>query len=207
MFTGIIEETGTVVSFAAKAAAYRLHVRAQRALEDTQLGDSIAVNGCCLTVVDISTDSLQFDLLAETVRLTNFARLAAGARVNLERSLRFNGKIGGHFVTGHIDATGHITHCERRGKDLYLRVQPPTAFLKYLVYKGSIAMDGISLTVAEVDDSGFAVWLIPHTLEVTNLGDRGVGDPINLEFDLLAKTVERLLPGNRPLPTANVRDS
>lgn len=199
MFTGIIEETGTVLSFAEQESAYRLRLGATKVLEGLAMGDSIAVNGCCLTAVEWDAESVSFDLLQESVRLTSFQAAKTGDPVNLERSLRFNGKIGGHFVTGHIDSTGTVTHAERRGKDLYLRIEPPAAFLKYLVYKGSIAIDGVSLTVAEVDDSGFAVWLIPHTLEVTNLDSKVPGSLVNLEFDLLAKTLERLFPGNREI--------
>jgi riboflavin synthase len=199
MFTGIIEETGSVLDFSEQQAAYRLKLSAKRVLDDLQMGDSIAVNGCCLTAIAFDAESVSFDLLQESVRLTSFQNIQPGDPVNLERSLRFNGKIGGHFVTGHIDATGKVSHAEYRGKDLYLRITPPPAFMKYLVYKGSIAIDGVSLTVAEVDDAGFAVWLIPHTLEVTNLHAKAPGNLVNLEFDLLAKTLERLFPGNRPI--------
>ena len=199
MFTGIIEETGTVLEFSEQAAAYRLKLSANRVLKDLQMGDSIAVNGCCLTAIEFDDTSVAFDLLHESVRLTSFQSIKPDDAVNLETSLRFNGKIGGHFVTGHIDSTGTVTHAERRGKDLFLRIEPPADFMKYLVYKGSIAIDGVSLTVAEVDASGFAVWLIPHTLEVTNLDHKVPGSLVNLEFDLLAKTLERLFPGNRPI--------
>jgi len=199
MFTGIIEETGQVLEFSEQPAAYRLKLAAGKVLGGLEMGDSIAINGCCLTAIGWDSESVSFDLLHESVRLTSFRTCKRGDPVNLERSLRFNGKIGGHFVTGHIDATGTVSHAERRGKDLYLRVQPPAEFMKYLVYKGSIAMDGVSLTVAEVDASGFAVWLIPHTLEVTNLDSKVPGSLVNLEFDLLAKTLERLFPGHRPI--------
>ena len=199
MFTGIIQETGSVLSFSEEEAAYRLKLSAREVLTDLVMGDSIAVNGCCLTVIAFDENSISFDLLHESVRLTSFQTIRAGDAVNLETSLRFNGKIGGHFVTGHIDAAGTVTHAERRGKDLYLRVEPPAAFMKYLVYKGSVAIDGVSLTVAEVDETGFAVWLIPHTLEVTNLDGKAPGALVNLEFDLLAKTLERLFPGHRPI--------
>ncbi len=199
MFTGIVEETGRIAAFSEQAAAWRLKITAKRVLADLAAGDSIAVNGCCLTAVAFDAESIAFDLLHESVRLTSFRTARPGERVNLERSLRFNGKIGGHFVTGHIDATGTVTHAERRGKDLYLRVEPPAEFMKYLVYKGSIALDGVSLTVAEVDATGFAVWLIPHTVEMTNLGDKRPGSLVNLEFDILAKMLERLFPGNRPV--------
>jgi riboflavin synthase len=132
-------------------------------------------------------------VLGETRRLTNFEALGPGSAVNLERSLRFDGKVGGHFVTGHIDAQGVIEVFERRGKDFYLRVRVPAGAGRNLVPKGSIAIDGISLTVAEVDGDAFAVWLIPHTLAVTNTGTRRAGERVNLEFDLLGKYVEKLL--------------
>ena len=191
MFTGIVEETGRVAAFERGPAAWSLQVAATRVPTDVAVGDSVAVNGCCLTVTRFDAGNLWFDVLEETRRLTNFADFTAGGHVNLERSLRADGRLGGHFVTGHIDALGHIVVFEPRGADRYLRVRVPAEFARYLAYKGSIAIDGISLTVAEVDGSDFAVWLIPHTLEVTNLGGRATGQRINLEFDLLAKYVER----------------
>lgn len=192
MFTGIVEETGKVASFTPGAQAWRFRIRAQLALQGVALGDSIAVNGCCLTVARFDDSHLEFDVLEETRRLTSFSVLDAGAAVNLERSLRFDGKVGGHFVTGHIDGLGLIDVFELRGNDHYLRVRCPPGSGKYLVPKGSIAIDGISLTVAEVDGDCFAVWLIPHTLAVTNLRDKKPGDPLNLEFDLIGKYVEKL---------------
>ena len=155
--------------------------------------DSIAVNGCCLTATHFDATSMQFDLLEETRRLTNFSVLRPGALVNLERSLRFGGKVGGHFVTGHIDALGTVAVFEPRGKDHYLRIRIGRDLMRYVVHKGSIAIDGISLTIAEAEDDAFAVWLIPHTLTVTNLREKRAGDPVNLEFDLLGKHVEKLL--------------
>jgi riboflavin synthase len=193
MFTGIVEETGTVAAFVWEAGAWRLQIRAQVALGQVAAGDSIAVNGCCLTVAQFDERSLTFDVLEETRRLTNFAALAPGAAVNLERSLRFDGKVGGHFVTGHIDGPGVVEVLERRGQDYYLRVQAPAGAGRYLVHKGSIAIDGISLTIAEVAGDAFAVWLIPHTLAVTNLKQKQAGQVVNLEFDLLGKYVEKLL--------------
>ena len=194
MFTGIIEETGRVVSFIQEAEAWRLIIAARAALESAALGDSIAVNGCCLTLVRFDATHLEFDLLEETRRLTSFSQLSAGAAVNLERSLRFDGKVGGHFVTGHIDGLGVIEVFEPRGKDHYLRVKAPSGGARYLVHKGSIAIDGISLTVAEVAGDSFAVWLIPHTVANTHLREKRAGDIVNLEFDLLGKYVEKLLP-------------
>lgn len=192
MFTGIVEETGRIESFSPAAQAWRLRIAAKIALRDVALGDSIAVNGCCLTVARFEDSHLEFDLLEETRRLTNLAVAGAGSAVNLERSLRFDGKVGGHFVTGHIDGLGLVEVFEQRGNDHYLKVRVPAGGGRYLVPKGSIAIDGISLTVAEVDGDAFAVWLIPHTLAVTNLRDKKVGDPINLEFDLIGKYVEKL---------------
>jgi len=193
MFTGIIEETGKVLSFSKQERAWRLHLAASTVTQGLALGDSIAVNGCCLTAVSFDSQSVQFDLLEETVRLTNFSELAAGSLVNLERSLSFGGKMGGHFVTGHVDGQGTIEIIERRGADTYLKVGVPAGNGRYLIHKGSIAIDGISLTVAEVEGDSFAVWLIPHTCEVTNLRTRKAGQHVNLEFDMLGKYVEKLL--------------
>ena len=194
MFTGIIQEIGRVVSFTPEAAAWKLHLAVKFAPDSIALGDSVAVNGCCLTATKFDATGLWFDVLEETRRLTSFSQLAAGSAVNLELSLRHDGRIGGHFVTGHIDVPGKIDIFEARGKDYYLRVLAPGGFARYLVYKGSIAIDGISLTVAEVEGDYFAVWLIPHTLAATNLSEKKVGDQVNLEFDLLAKYVEKLAP-------------
>jgi riboflavin synthase len=193
MFTGIVEEAGRVVAFEPKAEAWSLRISARIALEELAPGDSIAVNGCCLTAIEREGDTVRFDVLEETRRLTNFAQLKTGARVNLERSLRFGGKVSGHFVTGHIDALGVVEVFEARGKDYYVRVRVPAELTRYIVHKGSIAMDGISLTIAEVEAASFAVWIIPHTRAVTNLSEKQVGDPVNLEFDLLGKHVEKLL--------------
>ncbi len=197
MFTGIIEETGSVVAFTQGADAWKLQIAAQAALQDVALGDSIAVNGCCLTVTQFDAGHVWFDVLEETRRLTNLSTLAAGAAVNLERSLRFGGKIGGHFVSGHVDGLGVIEVLEARGGDHYLRVRAPEGQGRYLIHKGSITIDGISLTVAEVEGDAFAVWIIPTTIAVTNLREKRVGSPVNLEFDLLGKYVEKLTAFHR----------
>ena len=198
MFTGIVEETGQVLAFAPKAEAWSLAVAARAALVDLTPGDSIAVNGCCLTVAEFDSASFRFDVLEETRRLTNFSSLQPGAHVNLERSLRFGGKVGGHFVTGHVDALGQVDVFEQRGKDYYLRIRFPRDYGRFVVHKGSIAIDGISLTIAEVTDTTLAVWIIPHTLLVTNLREKRAGDGVNLEFDLLGKHVEKLLLTRTP---------
>lgn len=192
MFTGIVEEKGRVLAFTREPQAWRLHVAAHQVLQGLAPGDSIAVNGCCLTVTEFDAKSLAFDVLEETRRLTNFSELAAGAHVNLERSLRFDGKVGGHFVTGHIDGLGRIELFEQRGADYYLRISVPIGGERLIVHKGSIAVDGVSLTVAEDLGRFFAVWLIPTTMQVTNLGEKKPGDAVNLEFDLLGKYVEKL---------------
>jgi len=193
MFSGIVEAAGQVVSFQRGADAWKLVVDASAIGGGVAIGDSVAVNGCCLTAVQAAAGRLQFDVLEETRRLTNFSALLPGHRVNLERSLRFDGRVGGHFVTGHIDGLGTIEVLERRGADTYLRVGGPAGSGRYLIYKGSVAIDGISLTVAEADGDAAAVWLIPHTVETTNLREKHAGDRVNLEFDLLAKYVEKLL--------------
>jgi riboflavin synthase len=193
MFTGIVEEAGRVVSFAPGAASWRLQIAAGATLAGAAPGDSIAVNGCCLTVTHFDAESFSFDVLEETRRLTNFSALTPGAPVNLERSLRFDGKVGGHFVTGHVDGLGVIEVFEQRGHDHYLKVRGPAGSGRHVIHKGSIAIDGISLTVAEVEGDSLAVWLIPTTIAVTNLRARRAGEQVNLEFDLLGKYVEKLL--------------
>ncbi len=198
MFTGLVEEVGKVVSFAPAQNAWSLQLAAKEVPADVAPGDSVAVNGCCLTVVRFDAGHLWFELLEETRRLTSFSELQPGSLVNLERSLKPESRLGGHFVSGHIDALGRVEVFEPRGKDHYLRVAAPAGFGRYLVSKGSIAVDGISLTVAEVAGDSFAVWLIPHTLAMTNLREKQAGSGVNLEFDLLAKYVEKLMV-SRPI--------
>lgn len=192
MFTGIVEEIGKVIAFDEGEKSWRLVIGADLVTQDLQMGDSVAVNGCCLTAVAIAPDRVEFDLLAESVRLTSIGEVGPGGVVNLERALQPTSRMGGHFVTGHVDRTGEVEILESRGKDYYLRIHPAAEDLKYVVHKGCIAVDGISLTVAEVDASGFAIWLIPHTMEVTHLHTKKAGDRVNLEYDLIAKYVEKL---------------
>jgi riboflavin synthase len=193
MFTGIVEEAGQVESFEKGSDSWRLRVSAGRLMDGVCAGESIAVNGCCLTAVAFDRSSITFDVLEETRRLTNLHSIGPGTPVNLERGMRADGRIGGHFVTGHIDGTGTIEAFEARGSDHYLRVRGPGGCGRLIVMKGSIAVDGISLTVAEVEGDTFAAWIIPHTLAATNLRVRGAGDAVNLEFDMLGKYVEKLL--------------
>lgn len=199
MFTGIIEETGTVEGVRPSAASIELTVRAKTCARGVKAGDSIAVNGCCLTVVGIARKAtstlLRFDLLLETWSRTNLQRVKRGSLVNLERALSASGRLGGHFVTGHVDAVGKIARWERSGKDRVLEIKAPPIVMRYVVFKGSIAVDGISLTVAKAGKHTFRIWIIPHTYEATALRERSAGDAVNLEADLLGKYVDRLLAG------------
>jgi len=177
-------------------------VATDKVAQGLKSGDSVAVNGCCLTAVENEGGRVGFDMLEESIRLTNFQAVEQGMLVNLERALPAGGRMGGHFVSGHIDAVGEVAVFEQRGKNWYLRVVPPRETLKWVAYKGSIALDGVSLTVADVDDSGFGIWLIPHTLEVTNMHKYGKGALVNLEFDILAKYAEKILMGERDTHTS-----
>lgn len=192
MFTGIVEETGAVVSFRERKKAWRLELSAETIVNDLQIGDSVAVNGCCLTAVTCKEKLLAFDVLDETKRLTSIDRLTPGDKVNLERALLPSTRMGGHFVSGHVDGLGVVESIEQRGKDFFIRIKPDASKLKYIVSKGCITVDGISLTVVDVDETGFTIWLIPHTMEMTNLHTKEVGDLVNLEYDLIAKYVEKL---------------
>lgn len=193
MFTGIVERTGKIVSRVPTVESVRLVIEVGNLTEGTQVGDSIAVNGCCLTVVKINPATLEFDVLQETEKRTNLKECGVGGVVNLERALRLDGRLGGHFVTGHIDATVPILVWEQRGKDFFLDVGLSPEQRKWVVPKGSIALDGISLTVGDVFDDHFTVWIIPHTREITALSARKAGDHLNIEFDLLAKYAENLI--------------
>ena len=201
MFTGIVEETGTVAGVRQTDAGIQLTVRCRIVGRGLKLGDSVAVNGCCLTVVKQAARGrdklLRFDLLRETWERTNLQFVAEGALVNLERSLAVGGRLGGHFVTGHVDGIGRITRWEQSGADHVLDVAAPPDVRRYVVFKGSIAVDGISLTVAGVTKAGFRLWIIPHTFAVTALRERKVGDAVNLEADLLGKYVDQFLTSRK----------
>lgn len=194
MFTGIVEETGTVRAAERRGDVLRVRVNAGSTLSDLPVGGSIALNGCCLTAVEVDSESFVCELHEETLRRTAFGdRLKPGVRVNLERPMRADGRFDGHVVQGHVDGVGTITDLRNLGDSAELSVAPPPELERYLVFKGSVCVDGISLTVAGLSQGSFTVALIPHTLEVTNLRDAGVGDPVNLEADVIAKYVERLL--------------
>ncbi len=193
MFTGIVEELGAVDAL----DGARLRVRTSVVARDAALGASIAVNGVCLTVVAHDDGSLVFDLSEETLRRTALGRLRAGHRVNLERPATLSTRLGGHLVQGHVDGVGSVVSIEPTSDGAWLRVAAPAELGRYLVEKGSVTVDGVSLTVAELDDDVFAVALIPHTLSATTFGSARAGDPVNLEVDVIAKYVERLLEGAR----------
>jgi riboflavin synthase len=193
MFTGLIEEVGSVLAFETNDRGTRLQIAAPRLAEKIQIGDSVAVNGCCLTVAARQGDQLAFDLLEETIARTNLKTLRRDDRVNLERALAADGRLDGHFVQGHVDCAARILALTETGADWRLEVELPAQFAHYVACKGSIAVNGISLTVAEVSPQSFTVWIIPHTKTETNLGTARAGDLVNLEFDLLAKYLERML--------------
>jgi len=191
MFTGLVESVGRVVWLRRTTESFQLNIEMPELAPKLSRGDSVAVNGCCLTVSHRRGDIASFDLLEETLQRTNLGLLRPDSRVNLERALRADGRLGGHFVQGHIDGVGNLLRVEPRGHDLRVECELPPDFARYVVFKGSIAMNGISLTVAEVQADRFTVWIIPHTREHTNLQFARRGDAANLEFDLIAKYVEK----------------
>jgi riboflavin synthase len=193
MFTGLIEEVGEVVEVRASDSGTQLQIAAPRTAKKARRGDSIAVNGCCLTLTSRRGDPLTFDLLEETIARTNLQKLRRNDPVNLERALATEGRLGGHFVQGHIDWVSRIVAFDKKGADFRLEVELPAEFAQYVTHKGSIALDGISLTVADVFPKSFLVWIIPYTKRHTNLDRAQVGDLVNVEFDILAKYVERAL--------------
>lgn len=193
MFTGIIEEIGEVSSIKKGAQSAVITIRARKVLEDMHLGDSIAVNGICLTTVSIGRDSYSADVMHETLRRTNLGDLRSGSKVNLERAMAADGRFGGHMVAGHVDGTGTITSMTRDDNAIWMTIDTKEEILKYIIEKGSIAIDGISLTVASVTDKNFSVSVIPHTGLHTTLLDKKPGDTVNLENDLVGKYVEKLL--------------
>ena len=205
MFTGIVEETGVVERIKPAPKSIELTVRTTLCGRGLKVGASLAINGCCLTVVKVvargKSKLAQFDLLKETWQRTNLQFAKPGSLVNLERPLRTDGNLGGHFVTGHIDGIGRITRWERLGQDHVLDVAAPPEVMRYVVFKGSMAVDGISLTVAGVGRGSFRIWIIPHTYEVTALSERKTGDAVNLEADLIGKYVDKFVAARRPRPS------
>lgn len=203
MFTGIVVETGLTLQVNETGKGIRLEIQAEHTSSALRLGDSIAVNGVCLTAVEISEPDaknrrrISLDLLKETWNVTNLHTAGPGSLLNLERPLSFNGSLDGHFVTGHVDGVGKVLKWEQHGGDWLLEIQPPEKLMHLLVHKGSVALDGISLTVAKVLAQSFQVWIIPHTYQVTNLHTRKPGSLINIETDLLGKYVERFIQARK----------
>ena len=195
MFTGIIEETGTVEAIVRGAKSCRLTIRADKIFDDLSLGDSVAVNGVCLTADEIRKPVFVADVMAETVRRTNIDRLVPGSRVNLERAMRLGGRFGGHIVAGHIDGTGTIVSMVREDNAVWVTVTAGGEILRYIIEKGSVALDGISLTVAKVGTDRFSVSVIPHTAAETTLLSRRTGDRLNIECDMIGKYVEKFVSG------------
>jgi riboflavin synthase len=204
MFTGIIEEVGKVTSIKEERGTRRLTVAATQLIKELKKGDSIAVSGVCLTAVGITPNTVAFDLAEETWERTSFSRMHEGALVNLELPMQANGRFGGHIVQGHVDGTGEFVGLERvaEADDYWLRIRIPAELAAYVIFKGSLSIEGISLTVARIEGTEVAVAIIPHTAEMTNLRSLKPGDPVNLEVDMIAKYVEKMMKGesaNSPL--------
>jgi riboflavin synthase len=194
MFTGLIEEVGRVLSLRATDRGTQLHLAAPLISADLAQGDSVCVNGSCLTTTTVRDGQLTFDLLEETLERTNLRSLRRDSPVNLERALAADARLGGHFVQGHIDCAARVLNLEESAADFRLEVELPNDFAHYAACKGSIALNGVSLTIAELLPASFAVWLIPHTRQKTNLENLQPGELVNVEFDIIAKYVERMLP-------------
>ena len=193
MFTGIVEEKGKIKRLDISGSSGKVEIACSRVLEETKMGDSIAVNGICLTVTSMTDSSFTADVMAETVRRSSLSGLGAGSEVNLERAMAADGRFGGHIVSGHIDGTGSIVSMSREENAVWIRIAAEPSILRYIVEKGSVCIDGISLTVASVDSLGFEVSIIPHTLSETTLGSKKSGDAVNLENDIVGKYVERMM--------------
>ncbi len=204
MFTGIVEEVGRVAAIVEKHGTKRLAIEAQNLPRQLKKGDSIAVSGVCLTAIDITATSVTFDLAAETVARTSFSRMHEGALVNLELPMKADGRFGGHVVQGHVDGTGKFLGLERipGADDYWLHLEIPSDLARYVVYKGSICIEGISLTVAKIEGTRVTIAIIPHTWEMTNLRSLKPGDPLNIETDIIAKYVEKMMSGEQPQSAA-----
>jgi len=205
MFTGIIEEIGVVKAVGKTLQGCRVVILAKAVLDDLTVGDSVTVNGACLTVVGCDDTEMQADLSPETLTVTTLGSLIAGDPVNLERAMRLNERLGGHLVTGHVDGIGTIRERTRDAHAVQVMIEAPREIVRYCVPKGAITVDGISLTINEVSPQGFRVTVIPHTAKVTTLGIKHVGDPVNLEADLIGKYVERLLQDREGVPRPAVK--
>jgi riboflavin synthase len=198
MFTGIVEELGEAKGIAGRRGLLELSIKAEKVREDLKKGDSLALNGVCLTVTNLERDTFKVEVISETLRRTTLKELKVGDKLNLERALRVDERLGGHIISGHIDGVGTIRSEKQKGKEKIMEIVPREELLKYIVPQGSVALEGVSLTVGEQKDDSFTVSLIPYTLENTNLGFKKGGDRLNLEVDILGKYVEKLLRPKRP---------
>lgn len=198
MFTGIVEEIGTITHIKNGVKSSKLIINCNKVLETTEIGDSICTNGVCLTVTNISKGTFEADVMAETIRKSNLNTLKIGSKVNLERALSLSTRLGGHLVSGHIDGIGYIKDLKKEDNAIWITIKTSVDILRYILYKGSITIDGISLTIAYVDDDVFKVSIIPHTLQQTILSSKNIGDSVNLECDIIGKYVEKLLGISKP---------
>jgi riboflavin synthase len=193
MFTGLVEEKGILINKIKTGDGYRLEIKASKVLEDTDIGSSLCVNGCCLTVIEKKPGSVLMDTIEETLKKTNLGELQIGDNVNLERPLKAEARLGGHFVLGHIDTKGEVVGVRELSNSHFVQIRFPEKFKRYLIYVGSVAIDGVSMTIAELNDDVFGVGVIPHTWEETIFSSKKKGSTVNLEFDVLGKYVERIM--------------
>lgn len=193
MFTGLVEEKGILINKIKTGDGYRLEIKASKVLEDTDIGSSLSVNGCCLTVIEKKPGSVLMDTIEETLKKTNLGELQIGDNVNLERPLKAEARLGGHFVLGHIDTKGEVVGVRELSNSHFVQIRFPEKFKRYLIYVGSVAIDGVSMTIAELNDDVFGVGVIPHTWEETIFSSKKKGSTVNLEFDVLGKYVERIM--------------
>lgn len=204
MFTGLVEEKGKLAEMIPQGEGFRLKFNAKVVMDDLQIGSSCAVNGVCLTVVELDKNSFAVDVMEETLKKSNIGKLQVGDSVNLERPLKAEARLGGHFVLGHVDTTGVVESIEELSASHFLKIRFDDKFKKYLIYVGSVAIDGTSMTIAQLEDNWFGVGIIPHTWNETVFGDKKVGDLVNLEFDVLGKYVERIMEGKEAQITNNL---
>ncbi len=197
MFTGLVEETGRLVNKKETGKGFQFTFAAEKILDDLNVSSSISVNGCCLTVVKREGNTFSVDAIEETLKKTNLGKLNVNDRINLERPLKANARLGGHFVLGHVDTTGTVKDVQELSNSHFMKISFPDNFKKYLIYVGSVSIDGVSMTVAELGDNFFGVGIIPFTWQETVFSDRKVGDKVNLEFDVLGKYVERIMEGRK----------
>ncbi len=193
MFTGLVEEKGTLINKTKTGDGFRIEIKAEKVLEDTKIGSSISVNGCCLTVVEKKAGSVSMDTIEETLKKTNLGELNIGDPVNLERPLKADARLGGHFVLGHVDTKGEVVEIKELSNSHFMKIRFPDEFKQYLIYVGSVSIDGVSMTVAELKDNVFGIGIIPHTWEETVFSTKKPGSTVNLEFDVLGKYVERIM--------------